>query len=174
MKLLLKWIVYGPNYEMNQSLLREAIRRREASQAQGVSVSPKLQSLERGMNVLNFLILWTWRFVTASAVVAIVLISLGMIPGCAAPQEPHTSLVLHVGGTIYDPEFSRDFSRGQVLYDPTAPEFSRNDKYMGIRTQHERYLRHLSLTIKTTDRQSTINGRIVDRHTTETKTTEWK
>lgn len=115
-----------------------------------------------------------WKVIAMVSAVILCFVGIAMIPGCAAPQEPHTSLVLHVGGTIYDPEFSRDFSRGQVLYDPTAPEFSRNDKYMGIRTQHERYLRHLSLTIKTTDRQSTINGRIVNRHITETKTTEWK
>lgn len=113
-----------------------------------------------------------WTVVAMTISLILCLVGIALIPGCAAPQEPHTSLVLHVGGTIYDPEFSRDFSRGQALYDPTAPEFSRNDKYMGIRTQHERYLRHLSLTIKTTDRQSTINGRIVDRHTRETKTTE--
>ncbi len=115
-----------------------------------------------------------WTVITMTIALVLALVGIAMIPGCAAPQEPHTSLVLHASGTIYDPEISRDFSRGRVLYDPTAPEFSRNDEYMGIRTQRERYLRHLSLTIKTTDRQSTINGRIVDRHTTETKTTEWK
>lgn len=110
---------------------------------------------------------------TGLAVLAIVFL-LSVLGGCSAPQEPHTSLVLHVGRTIYDPQISPDFSRGEVLYDPTAPEYSRNDTYMGIRTQRERYIRHLSLIIKTTDRQSTINGRIVDRHTTETKTTERK
>ncbi len=116
------------------------------------------------------------EWVVLAMIIALILclVGIAMIPGCAAPQEPHTSLVFHVTGTIYDPEISRDFSRGEVLYDPTAPEFSRNDEYMGIRSQHERYLRHLSLTIKSTDRQSTINGRIVDRHTTETKTTERK
>ena len=115
-----------------------------------------------------------WTVLAMAIPVVLALVGLAMIPGCAAPQEPHTSLVLHVSGTVYDPIISPDFSRGETLYDPSAPEFSRNDKYMGITAQRERYLRHLSLTIKSTDRQSTINGRIVDRHTTETKTTERK
>ena len=105
-----------------------------------------------------------WTVVAMTAALILCLVGIAMIPGCAAPvqADPNPSLVFHVSGTLYDPV--------------VTPEYSRNDKYMGIRTddQRERYQRHLSLIIKTTDRQSTINGRIVDRHTTDTKTTERK
>ena len=94
-----------------------------------------------------------------------VLFAIGMVllPGCAPtrPAEPNPSLVFHVRGTPTNPE----------IY----PEYSRNDKYLGVRTDEElrsmseRYLRHLSLRVRTVDRQSTINGRVRDRHITETR-----
>jgi hypothetical protein len=78
MERFLKWMVYGPNYHENKSLLREAVRRREASQCRAVREDPKLKSLERKMAITNIFILWTWRFTTAMAVVGIVLISLAI------------------------------------------------------------------------------------------------
>ena len=72
--------------------------------------------------------------------------------------------MLHVTGTLYEPKVSW--------------EYSRNDEYMGIRTaaelrsEHERYDRHLSLTIKTIDRQATVQGRVRDSYRSETRTTE--
>lgn len=90
---------------------------------------------------------------------------LGLLLGCETPQPPvHRTLVLHVTGTLYEPKVSW--------------EYSRNDEYMGIRTaaelrsEHERYDRHLSLTIKSIDRQASVDGRVRDRHTTTTRSTE--
>ncbi len=71
--------------------------------------------------------------------------------------------MLHVTGTLDDPK--------------VGWEYSRNDPYMGVRTDaelrsiRERYQRHLSLTIKSNDRQTTVDGRVRDRHTTTTRST---
>ncbi len=89
---------------------------------------------------------------------------LGLLLGCETPQPPtHRTLVLHVTGTLYEPKVSW--------------EYSRNDEYMGIRTaaelrsEHERYDRHLSLTVRSIDRQTSVDGRVRDRHTTTTRST---
>lgn len=78
MKRVLKWILYGPFYDDNKRTTAECIRRREASTLPAIRENPKLKAMERGMKILDVMILWTWRFVTASVVVAIVLISLGI------------------------------------------------------------------------------------------------
>lgn len=101
----------------------------------------------------------------------IVVIILMVVPfffsaaGCETPQSPvHPSLVLHVTGTLDNPK--------------VGWEYSRNDEHMGIltdaelRSVRERYERHLSLTIDTIDRQTSVDGRVRDRHTTTTRTTE--
>ena len=86
------------------------------------------------------------------------------LSGCGTPQpQVHPSLVLHVTGTLYEPKVSW--------------EYSRNDGYMGVRSdeellsEHERYERHLSLTVRSIDRQTSVDGRVRDRHTTTTRTT---
>ena len=72
--------------------------------------------------------------------------------------------MLHVTGTLDNPK--------------VGWEYSRNDPYMGIRTDEElrsvreRYERHLSLTIASTDRQTSVDGRVRDRHTTTTLSTQ--
>lgn len=86
-----------------------------------------------------------------------------LLGGCQAPRQIdlNPALVFHVGGTLYNPK----------IY----PEFSRNDKYLGVRTdeelrsERERYMKHLSPTIKSVDRQSTVNGRVRDSYRTETR-----
>jgi hypothetical protein len=71
--------------------------------------------------------------------------------------------VLHVTGTLDNPK--------------VGWEYSRNDPYMGVRTDaelrsmRERYERHLSLTIDTIDRQTSVDGRVRDRSTTTTRST---
>ncbi len=89
---------------------------------------------------------------------------LGLLLGCETPQPPtHRTLVLHVTGTLYEPKVSW--------------EYSRNDEYMGIRTdaelrsEYERYDRHLSLTVRSIDRQTSVDGRVRDRHITMTRST---
>lgn len=89
---------------------------------------------------------------------------LGLLLGCGTPQpQVHPSLVLHVTGTLDNPKLGW--------------EYSRNDGYMGVRTgeeqrsERERYERHLSLTIKSIDRQTSVDGRVRDRHTTTTRST---
>ena len=89
---------------------------------------------------------------------------LGLLLGCETPQLPvHRTLVMHVTGTLYEPKVSW--------------EFARNDEYMGVRTdaelrsERERYQRHLSLTVETIDRQTSVDGRVRDRHTTTTRST---
>lgn len=85
------------------------------------------------------------------------------VAGCTQPQQtaPHPSLVLHVTGTLNDPKLDW--------------EYSRNDQHMGIRTveqlrsERERYQRHLSLTVRSTDRQTTLHGRVRDSYRTETR-----
>ncbi len=88
---------------------------------------------------------------------------LGLLLGCETPQPPtHRTLVLHVSGTLNDPKLGW--------------EFARNDQYMGIRTDaelrsvRERYVRHLSLTVRSIDRQATVHGRVRDSHRTVTRT----
>ncbi len=95
---------------------------------------------------------------------SLILLILGLLLGCETPQPAaHRTLVLHVTGTLYEPKVSW--------------EYSRNDEYMGIRTDaelrsmRERYQRHLSLTIDTIDRQTSVDGRVRDRHTTTTRST---
>ena len=95
---------------------------------------------------------------------SLILLILGLLLGCETPQPPtHRTLVLHVTGTLYDPKVSW--------------EYSRNDEYMGIRTaaelrsEHERYDTHLSLTVRSIDRQATVYGRVRDSYRTETRTT---
>ncbi len=87
------------------------------------------------------------------------------LSGCETPQpQVHPSLVLHVTGTLDDPKLGW--------------EYSRNDGHMEIRTDaelrsmRERYMRHLSLTVESIDRQTSVDGRVRDRHTTTTRTTE--
>ena len=94
-----------------------------------------------------------------------ILLLLGLLFGCEAPMTttPNPSLVLHVSGTLNDPKLGW--------------EFARNDQYMGIRTDaelrsvRERYERHLSLTVRSIDRQATVHGRVRDSHRTVTRTT---
>lgn len=95
---------------------------------------------------------------------SLIFLILGLLLGCETPQlQVHPSLVLHVSGTLDNPKLGW--------------EYSRNDGYMGVRSDEElssvrdRYERHLSLTIKTIDRQSVVDGRVRDRHTTTTRTT---
>ena len=78
MKRVLEWILNGPFYDDNKRMTAECIRRREASTIPAIRENPKLKAFERGMKILDVMILWTWRFVIASAVVAIVTISLGI------------------------------------------------------------------------------------------------
>ena len=89
---------------------------------------------------------------------------LGLLLGCKTPQPPtHRTLVFHITGTLNDPKLGW--------------EFARNDQYMGIRTDaelrsvRERYERHLSLTVRSIDRQATVHGRVRDSHRTVTRTT---
>ncbi len=95
----------------------------------------------------------------------LIFLILGLLFGCVPPQPPvHPSLVLHVTGTLDNPKLGW--------------EYSRNDGYMGIRSDEElssvreRYERHLSLTITSIDHQTSVDGRVRDRHTTTTRTTE--
>ncbi len=96
---------------------------------------------------------------------SLILMILGLLFGCEAPRQttPNPSLVMHVTGTLYEPK--------------VGWEYSRNDKYMGIRTDaelrsmRERYNRHLSITIDTIDRQTSVDGRVRDRSTTTTRST---
>lgn len=98
-------------------------------------------------------------------IAVVIYLFFGLI-GCTQPQQtaPNPSLVLHVTGTLNDPQVSW--------------EYSRNDPYMGIRTakelrsERERYHRHLSLTVRSTDRQETVQGRVRDSYRTETRTTQ--
>ena len=72
--------------------------------------------------------------------------------------------MLHVTGTLDNPK--------------VGWEYSRNDEHMGIRTVEElrsvreRYQRHLSLTIDSIDRQTSVDGRVRDRHSTTTRSTQ--
>lgn len=86
------------------------------------------------------------------------------LSGCSPPvkqTEPNPALVFHVDGTLYNSEIH--------------PEYSRNDKHLNVRTdeelafERERYLRHLSLTIRSVDRQRIHNGRVTDRYIIETR-----
>ena len=107
-----------------------------------------------------------FSFLLAIGTLASLVVALCVFSGCQqAPRQttPNPSLVMHVTGTLNDPKVDW--------------EYSRNDKYMGIRTDaelrsmRERYNRHLSLTIDTIDRQTSVDGRVRDRHTTTTRST---
>ncbi len=95
----------------------------------------------------------------------LIFLILGLLFGCGTPQPTvQPSLVFHITGTIDNPKVSW--------------EYSRNDQYMGIRTdaelrsERERYDRHLSLTVRSIDRQATVQGRVRDSYRTETRTTQ--
>ncbi len=103
------------------------------------------------------------HFLSLIAVLAGLVVVLCVSGGCEAPRqaEPNPALVFHVGGTLYNPE----------IY----PEYSRNDKYLNVRTdeelasERERYLQHLSLIIESTDRQRTSNGKTRDHFSQTTR-----
>ena len=106
-----------------------------------------------------------WTVIAMTVAVILCFVGIAMIPGCTSAQPPtHRTLVLHITGTLDNPK--------------VGWEYSRNDPYMGIltdaelRSVRERYERHLSLTIDTIDRQTSVDGRVRDRHTTTTRTTE--
>lgn len=96
-------------------------------------------------------------------IVAIMTIIISLTGGCAQmpQQKPHTSLVFGVHGTLDDPK--------------VGWEYSRNDERLNVHTdeelasERERYLRQLSITIRSVDRQRTNNGRPGDHFFKETR-----
>ncbi len=103
-----------------------------------------------------------WKMKTKKR--SLIFLILGLLLGCETPQPTvQPSLVLHVTGTLDNPKLGW--------------EYSRNDGYMGVRSdeelrsERERYERHLSLTVRSIDRQTSVDGRVRDRHTTTTRTT---
>lgn len=76
--------------------------------------------------------------------------------GCSREQQVHPALVLH-------------------LQSLPGREYSRNDKYLGVRSpeeleaSRERYTESLSLKVRSTDIQRTINGRPYDYYSTITR-----
>lgn len=78
MNSVLRFIAYGPGFDVNKHNLADAVRRREASPFQEVREAAGLKQIERAMSFTNTGLIWIWRSVVASAVVAIVLLSLGI------------------------------------------------------------------------------------------------
>lgn len=108
------------------------------------------------------------RITLAILLAAVAVIILCQFVGCSAPKHdgpPNVPITndatVFIRGTLSDPE--------------VGWEYSRNDERLNVdgleeaMKRREEYMRHLTTTIRTRDRQHTHNGSVHDHYSSETR-----